>query len=239
MPEVTCPRCGTRASLDAAAGGYACAECGAEWAFVTCANCRVRFHMRPGTQDWICPECGHENGMATMGAFEPDPEPVITGAPDRETSGQIASAAQVGDRPRRGPMSRAKLGSLALLGIATVLALAFAASALGDDGTTAAAPSTTQPSPSASLSATDQLCLHLRDLQTLREDALGRLGDTLKADATAIKEEGDAELGARVVRVRKAVLAYRDALAAQGDLTDVSAELGEAVGGLPCFAQGG
>jgi hypothetical protein len=83
------------------------------------------------------------------------------------------------------------------------------------------------------------LCLHLRDLQTLRADALARLADALRADAAAFQQAGDAGLAADVLRVRTAALAYRDALLAGSDLTDVSAEIGKAVNALPCGAGAG
>ena len=48
--------------------------------------------------------------------------------------------------------------------------------------------------PTPSLTTTQALCLHLRDLQTLREDALTRLADTVKADA--VDDQGRGGLGA-------------------------------------------
>jgi hypothetical protein len=231
MAEVTCPRCGTRQPIADDADGYTCTECQASWMFATCENCGVRFHMRPGTTDWTCPECGHEHGSAAMGEFEPEPA---------SEEGLQVEPSSVPVRPTRGsrrrssggrPPTRARLATIAVAGIIAVVAVAFALSSLGGD---TAATSSAADSPSPSLTTTQTLCLHLRDLQTPREDAFTRLADTLKADAVLIKAEGDIELTAAVLKMRKAVLAYRDALAAQGDTTAASALIADAYHGMPC-----
>jgi len=235
MPQITCPRCGTRQPLADDAAGYTCTDCGASWMFAACENCGVRFHMRPGTTDWTCPECGHEHGSATMGEFEPEPaaneELRIESTPE--------SARQATGPPRRSSgyrtPTRARLATIAIAGIIAVVGIAFALSSLSSsDRDVSYATSSSASAPSPSLTTTQALCLHLRDLQTLREDALTRLADTVKADAVAIKAEGDTELTAAVLRVRKAILAYRDALAAQGDTSAAGAELGAAYIALPC-----
>jgi uncharacterized Zn finger protein (UPF0148 family) len=191
--------------------------------FATCENCGVRFHMRPGTTDWTCPECGHEHGSATMGYLEPEEASV-------ESVAAPAHLAPIAARPAgRRPLTRARLATIAIVGIVGVLAFAFALSSLGGETTASSSPST-----SPSLTTTQALCLHLRDLQTPREDAFTRLADTLKADAVAIKAEGDTQLTAAVLRMRKAVLDYRDALAAHGDTSAASAEIADAYSGIPC-----
>lgn len=223
MPQVTCPRCGARQPVGDGDDGYTCTECRTAWMFAACENCGVRFHMRPGTTDWTCPECGHEHGSATMGEFEPEPssaaspvEPVV--APAR-TGGRQGPPKRSGRRPP----TRARLATIAVVGILAVIAVAYALSSLA-----------ASPSPSPSLTTTQQLCLHLRDLQTPREDALTRLADTLNADAVAIEAEGDTELTAAVLRMRRAVLDYRDALAAHGETSTASAEIADAYVGMPC-----
>ena len=234
MAQVTCPRCGTRQPIVDSAEGYTCTECQASWMFATCENCGVRFHMRPGTTDWTCPECGHEHGSATMGEFEREP------ASEEEIQVEPAS---VPVRPTRGsrrrspggrPPTRARLATIAIAGIVAVVGIAFGLSLLSPPGGDTAATSSGATSPSPSLTTTQALCLHLRDLQTPREDAFTRLADTLKADAVAIKAEGDTELTAAVLKMRKAVLAYRDALAAQGDTSAASALIADAYSGMPC-----
>ena len=234
MPQVTCPRCGTRQPLADGADGYTCASCGASWMFAACENCGVRFHMRPGTTDWTCPECGHEHGSATMGEFEPEefePEPGPAERPATAAGPAHLKTARATPARTRRPPTRARLATIAVVGIVAVVAIAFGLSSLGDE-TTAAPSLSTSPTPS--LTTTQALCLHLRDLQTLREDALTRLADTVKADAVTIKAEGDTELTAAVLRLRKAILAYRDALAAQGDTSAAAAELGSAYSAMPC-----
>ena len=233
MPQVTCPRCGTRQPLADGTDGYTCVSCGASWMFAACENCGVRFHMRPGTTDWTCPECGHEHGSATMGEFEPEelePEPDAAEHAAAAPAHLKRTPSAAPPRTRR-PPTRARLATIAVVGIVAVIAIAFGLSSLGEE-TTAAPSSSTSPTPS--LTTTQALCLHLRDLQTPREDAYTRLADTLKADAIAIKAEGDTELTAAVLRLRKAVLAYRDALAAHGDTSAASAEIADAIGAMPC-----
>lgn len=203
--------------------------------------------MRPGTTAWTCPECGHENGSAAMvdlGAdVEPGSEPVP--AMEEETEPEsIATAPQHAaptPTPMRasGPPTRARLATIAVIGIAAVLIVAFALSAFGGNGgetagTNSPSPPTTTPAPSSSLTATQQLCLHLRDLQLLRVDNYTRLGAELANDQAAIQAAGDAELAAAVGRMRTAVIAYKDALAAQGDMTAVTLQLTKADKAMPC-----
>jgi uncharacterized Zn finger protein (UPF0148 family) len=205
--------------------------------FAACENCGVRFHMRPGTTDWTCPECGHEHGSATMGAFEPEPEPDLEpepalGAAEQPAQGPAhAKESTAAPTRARRPPTRARLATIAVVGIVAVVAIAFGLSSWGDETSATPSPST---SPTPSLTTTQALCLHLRDLQTPREDAYTRLADTLKADAIAIKAEGDTELTGAVLRMRKAVLAYRDALAAHGDTSAASADIADAIGAMPC-----
>lgn len=220
--QVTCPRCGTRQTPEQSAG-YTCASCGAEWVFAACASCGVRFHMRPGTTDWVCPECGHENGESRMGAFAPDEdEPAATLGETGASRRQRAPSGRA-----KGPMTRARLAAIAVVGIAAVLAIAFALSSLGGDQGTVLA----SPTPSTS---TQLLCLHLRDLQTPREDAFTRLAATLQQDAATIEAEGNADLAAAVLRMRTAVVAYRDALASQGDVSEAARKVANASRGIPC-----
>ena len=222
--QVTCPRCGTRQSPEQSAG-YTCVSCGAEWVFAACANCGVRFHMRPGTTDWVCPECGHENGESRMGAFAPDEG-------EDEPAGALgqSGAARHERAPTgraKGPMTRGQLAAIAVVGIAAVLVIAFALSSLGGDQVAVSA----SPTPSTS---TQLLCLHLRDLQTPREDAFTRLATTLQEDAATIEAEGNADLAAAVLKMRTAVVAYRDALASQGDVSEAARKVAKASRGIPC-----
>jgi predicted RNA-binding Zn-ribbon protein involved in translation (DUF1610 family) len=248
--RVACPSCG--AAQDAQSTGYTCTSCGAAWAFATCDRCGARFHMRPGTTQWTCPDCGAEHGVTVMGELAPDdgaaptePAPAepapVEPTPERPTTTPAeprppgATTTPAGPRGGGRP-TRAKLALIAVGGIAVVLATAFGLSALGgNDG--AAEPRTSvsaSAAPSPTLDLTQTLCLHMRDLQTPREDALARLADELQGDADAFRAAGDATVAAKVVRLRTAVLAYRDALASHADLTTVSADLGKAVSALPC-----
>ena len=61
----------------------------------------------------------------------------------------------------------------------------------------------------------------------------------LANDQAAILAAGDPTLAAKVATMRTAVLAYRDALASQGDTTQVSAQIVKADGALPCGQTGG
>jgi hypothetical protein len=199
--------------------------------FASCANCGVRFHMRPGATAWTCPECGHEHGSATMGDLATE-----TGAPDRAPAVPVARhAAPPRQRKIRRPPTRARLTTIAAIGIAAVLVIAFALSSLGAEPS--ATPSPTQSdttSPSGSVAPIDALCLHLRDLQTPREDSLTRLAATLHDDAAAIQADGQPKLADAVRRMSVAVLAYRDALAAKGDTTQAGVQVTDALADLPC-----
>ena len=237
MPEVTCPRCQTRQAVGDA-DGYTCVSCGEVWVFASCANCGVRFHMRPGTTAWTCPECGHENGSASMvdlGATEvPDVAPAQP-TPVRPRH----AAAPPAPEAASGPPTRARLATIAVIGIAAVLVVAFALSALGSEGSGGAEAATTStssptPAPSSSLTPTETLCLHLRDLQLVRVDNYTRLAAELANDEAAFQATGDAKLAAKVETMRAAVVAYRDALASQGDTTQVSGQIAQALGALPC-----
>jgi hypothetical protein len=138
---------------------------------------------------------------------------------------------------RKRPPTRGRLAALAALGIASVLVAAFALSSFGAEKT---APSPESPPPTSSGPAdpTGALCLHLRDLQTPREDSLTRLAATLESDATAIEAEGKQQLAMAVRRMEVAVLAYRDALAAHGDTSAAGAQIIAASKDLPCGAAG-
>jgi len=230
MAEVTCPRCGTRQPIGDAAVAYTCTECGETWAFATCGNCGIRFHMRPGTADWTCPECGHEHGSATMCQFEPEPEP----EPERSpvSVGPTPGPVPMPKRGGRRPPTRGRLAVYAIVGIVAVPAIAFALWSLGGGDEGASPPTSASASPS--VGSTEALCLHLRELQTPREDALTRLAATLKADAATFKTEGDSQLAADVLAMRKAVLAYVEVLAVQGDITDVATQMAEALATMPC-----
>jgi hypothetical protein len=127
---------------------------------------------------------------------------------------------------------------IAAVGIATVLALAFGLSALGGGSDENAAGESSAGGPSASGDPVALLCQHFRDIQTPREDAYTRLADNLQSDAAAIQAQGDAALARKVLKLRVAVLAYRDALTNQGDLTEVSVALGNATKGIPCAGGG-
>jgi transcription elongation factor Elf1 len=233
MSEVTCPRCHTRQPLEDPTG-YRCAECGTAWMFVTCDNCGRRFHMRPGTTAWTCPSCGHEHGSATMEDLGPETAPSVP----------VTVVARHAAPPKavklKRPPTRGRLAALAVLGIAAVLVVSFALSSLGAEREAAApptSPATSTPAPT-SVAPTEALCLHLRDLQTPREDALTRLAATLEGDSTAIAADGNEKLADAVLQMRVAVLAYRDALAAQGDTSAALAQVAAAYSQLPCGAGG-
>jgi len=213
MPAITCPRCQTRQSVEADAAGYTCERCGTAWVFAACERCGTRFHMPPGTTTWTCPSCG----------FEHAPPEVERSVP--------AHAAPEPPAPDRGPASarRLRLGTIAVVGIAAVVAGAF----LLTRGGSAAPPPPPPPTPDA----VQALCLHLRDLQTARVDALTRVATAIGADADAIEATGDTGAADAVRKLRRAVLGYRDALASQnGDDQAAAAALADALADprIPC-----
>ena len=191
MPQVTCPRCGTRQPLADGADGYTCASCGASWMFAACENCGVRFHMRPGTTDWTCPECGHEHGSATMGAFEPEPDLEPSPRSVRPSNRHSACArqdvhgrarpARAGRRPELAwPRSRSSGSSRS----------SRSRSDCPRWVTRRPRRPRSRRRPQPSLTTTQALCLHLRDLQTPREDALTRLADTSRPTRSRSKPRG-------------------------------------------------
>jgi hypothetical protein len=209
MPSVTCPRCHTRQEIEPDVEGYTCQRCGTAWAFATCENCGTRFHMPPGTTQWTCPNCGYEHA-----APEPERPHPAHAAPEPPVGARDPLAAR-----------RLRLGSIAVVGIAAVLIGSFALTR--GEG---------EPAPSPTTDAVQALCLHMRDLQTARVDALTRVAQSIAADADAIEASGDAALAERVRNLRGAVIAYRDALATQSDDSDEAAELANAIASLdvPC-----
>src|SRR5436309_872782 len=110
MPEVTCPRCETRQSIEAGVEGYTCVRCAARWVFATCENCGQRFHMPPGTASWTCPNCGHQHGA---------PAHLAPTAPTTPTA-PVARARSAADRRRR-----LRLGTIALVAIGAIVLGSF------------------------------------------------------------------------------------------------------------------
>jgi ribosomal protein L37AE/L43A len=210
MPAVTCPRCQTRQTIDADVAGYTCERCGTAWVFAACERCGTRFHTPPGTTTWTCPNCGFEH--APTAAQRPAP---AHAAPEPSPRSTGSSSAR-----------RLRLGSIAVIGIAAIVIGAFALTRGGS-----AAP--TNPTPDA----VALLCLHLRDLQTARVDALTRVADAIGIDADAIEATGDAQAAEAVRKLRSAILDYRDALATQhGDDAAAAAALADALADpkIPC-----
>ena len=196
--------------VEADLAGYTCQRCGTAWVFAACERCGSRFHTPPGTTTWTCPNCG----------FEHAPPPVEHPAP-----AHVAPQPPPTERDARSARRR-RLGAIALAGIAAVVIASF----LFTRGGAAPAPS---PTPDA----VQMLCLHLRDLQTARVDALTRVAQAIGADADAIEATGDDQAAAAVRNLRRAVLRYRDALATQnGDDAAAAAAVADALADpeIPC-----
>ena len=218
MPEVTCPRCETRQTIEAGVEGYTCVRCGARWVFATCENCGQRFHMPPGTTSWTCPNCGHRHGAPAHLALTASPAiPVTTAA--------TAAPASLASVRRR----RLRLGIIALVGIAAIVVGSFLLTR-GGEPTGAQSPSTT-------LDPVAAMCLHLRDLQTPRVDAFTRVATELAADADAIEGAGNPQAADAIRKLRRAVIGYRDALQTQGgDDSAAAAAMAQALSdpNIPC-----
>jgi len=174
----------------------------------------------------------------------PEAEPTVGVDEDARSTAPARGAPQHAAPPpgvdgAQGPPTRARLATIAVIGIAVVLIVAFALSAFGGSGGTTAGTGTpsapaTSAAPSSSLTTTETLCLHLRELALLRVDNFTRVAAELADDEAAIQAAGDAKLAAAVARMRLAVLAYRDALAGQGDTTAASQQLAAASNKMPC-----
>ncbi|GIU96951.1 MAG: hypothetical protein KatS3mg013_0754 [Actinomycetota bacterium] len=211
MAQVTCPACGTRQPIEAAAAGYACGACGVAWAFVACRSCRRRFHARRGAGSWRCPSCGAQN--------TPAPSTPTTAPRPRIRS------------PRRSPAVDLRRAAVAAGAVVLIVVVAFALVRRGDEPT----PATTGTA-SPSVDPAQALCAHLGDIQALRFDALGRAAKTLKADAETIEASGDPELARDVRRLVRAVRALRAAQATPeiDDDQEATAAVLEALEPLPC-----
>jgi hypothetical protein len=165
-----------------------------------------------------------------IGDLEPEGPPVVVVA--RHAAPQRAK--------EKRPPTRGRLAVTAAIGIAAVLAGSFALSALGAPRTSATPTDSIagpiSPSSTIAGSPMEALCLHLRDLQTPREDAYARVASQLAEDEAGFEAAGRVALARAVENARVAVLAYRDALANQADTTAAGAQLGAAVSQLPCTA---
>jgi ribosomal protein L37AE/L43A len=220
MPEVTCPRCETRQSIEAGVEGYTCLRCGARWVFATCENCGRRFHMPPGTTSWTCPNCGHRHGGPAHLAPTAPTAPTARVMP----TGRAAPARIAAVRSRR-----LRLGIIALVAIAAIVAGSFLL--------TRGAEPTGAQSPSTTLNPVAAMCLHLRDLQTPRVEAFTRVATELAADADAIEAAGNPQAADAVRKLRRAVIGYRDALRTQGgDDSAAAAVMAQALSdpNIPC-----
>jgi predicted RNA-binding Zn-ribbon protein involved in translation (DUF1610 family) len=185
VPEVTCPSCHTRQAIDPDVSGYTCQSCGADWDFVTCVSCGGRFHAAPDATGWRCPTCGTENVRPHA------PQPTTVGVEDL-------------------PLGPNRLMVIGAVGI-VLLALIVWGLTRGDDEP-ASAPTTSPSATAAAGSASEALCTHLIDIQSLRFEALGEVASTLQDDAAAIEAEGDAQLARDVQRLAREVAALQAAL---------------------------
>jgi hypothetical protein len=78
------------------------------------------------------------------------------------------------------------------------------------------------------------MCSHVQQTQVLREQALAQAQVTLRADAKALKQAGDAETAKQVRALVAATGDLRMALASQEGAADELRAQGEAIAALPC-----
>jgi len=238
----TCENCAVRFHMRPGTSAWTCPECGHENGIATMVD--LGADREPASESFgepaadeleplAEPASGARERFAEPGPFD-EPEPA-----ERAAAGPRHAVSTSAPERSAGPPTRTRLATIAVIGIAAVLIAAFAISALADNGSDTAGGATpttssSTPAPSSSLTTTEQLCLHLGELQLLRVDNYTRVAAELADDEAAIQASGDAKLAAAVTRMRTAVLAYRDALAAQADMTDVSAQIGKASHAMPC-----
>jgi hypothetical protein len=235
MPAVICPSCTTHHEVDAAAGGYTCSSCGTAWSFVVCDVCGSRFHAKPGATGWRCPTCGTPHGSAAA----------VSGSGPMSISGDDLDTARLevpggpqrpGAEPDPGtsfpmPQPDRAVGiprwAWVAVGVLVVVVAALVVVNLGGDGepTLPAAPAG---------DPTEQLCAHVRELQVLRTDALGRAQQDLRADAKALEEQVDGATAKQVRGLVRAVGDLRDDLEQQQDTTKSVKAMGQAISALPC-----
>ena len=246
MPSVTCPACSTAQAVEPGAGGYACASCGRSWVFVACDTCGSRFHSRPDSTGWTCPNCGTPHGTAAQRAPGVTPTAAATAAPpslaikgddldeaEREPLGGPQTPFDTSDPASAYPMPRrADRGGIppwvfvAGGAVLVVLVAVFLFTRGGEE------PDALPPAGAAA--AKEQVCTDVRQLQTLRTDALGRAQDDLKADAKELQSAGDAATAKKVKKLVAAVGDYRVALEEQQDTTKASEAMGTAIDALDC-----
>ena len=240
MPSVTCPACSTAQAVEPGAGGYACASCGRSWVFVACDTCGSRFHSRPDSTGWTCPNCGTPHGTAAQHGPGVTPTAAATAAPPSlamkgddldEANGnpwvdhKRRSIPRILHRPtpcRGEPTEAASHPGVFVAGGAVLVVLVavflFTRERLQPDDLP----------PAGAAVAKEQVCTDVRQLQTLRTDALGRAQDDLKAEAKQLQSAGDAATAKKVKKLVAAVGDYRVALEEQQDTTEASEAMGTA-----------
>jgi hypothetical protein len=236
MPTVSCPTCATDQNVETTATSYTCTSCGTSWDLVVCSSCGSRYHAKPGSPRWTCPNCGTVNGSAvpaatsaTMSVSGDDLDsvpPEGPGGPQQPFgSTEPGSAFPMPQADRPGGFPR---WALALIAVAVVAIIAVVLLTRGGDEE----PASPAPNADAAITA---LCTHVQQLtQLLRDDSLGRAQDTIRQDAAAIREAGDAATAKQVkvliARIQDLRVAYQE----QGDTADASAAMGKAIAALPC-----
>lgn len=219
-PQVTCPRCHERQPLPSP-DGYTCVSCGAPWVFVSCRSCRERFHMNPATQGWDCPRCGAQNGPAA-----PAPTAAQTSAPSRGIRPAAASGSRGPSLGGRGPKVAVVAGALILI------VLVWAIFLRGSGGT--ASPSASTPTAATSGATLAHLCTDVAPDMPLRVDSVRRTEAAVRADAKALKEEGDAAAAKKAVALADALETLAVALDTQGDTLGANQQVQQALADLPC-----
>ncbi len=237
MPTVSCPACSTARSVESGAGGYTCESCGQSWVFVTCQTCGSRFHSRPGSPGWTCPNCGTQHGSVAKAAVQP-PSLAVKGddldSAAREPLGGPQTPFETPETGSPYPMPRRadRRGSIpswafVAVGAVVVIVVAFLLINRGGDDPGDLAPT-------GAAAAKEQACSDVRQLATLRTDALQRAQDDLKADAKELQRAGDAATAKKVKKLAAAVGDYRVALEEQRDTAAASDAMGKAIEALDC-----
>jgi parvulin-like peptidyl-prolyl isomerase len=167
--------------------------------------------MDPSVRSWDCPNCGAANGSASS-----VPAP-------REASG-----------PRLGGRGSTLLMTLLIAAsIAVIVVVVLAVFFQSVSETTPSSPGASTSAP-VTTSTLDHLCADVAPDMPLRVDSVRRTEAAVRADAKALKAQGDAEAADAAKDLAAALASLATALDTQGDTQTANAALQDALAALPC-----
>jgi hypothetical protein len=194
---------------------------------VTCPQCQTRQEIDADAEEYRCAACAATWSFVRC---------TVCGERFHTRPGTRAwtcpNCGTPHGRNRRG-ISRAGLPISLLVGaLLAVGAVVVLAKALGGDDGAAATPTPSSPSPTAD--PFRKVCRDLVDVQLLREDALARAAQALRADADALRARGDRQDAAAVDDIVAAIGTYREVAQGGGDTQAATEQLLDALDAVDC-----